>query len=192
MTDTSDPSDESESADGPSDRDDAENSASPASERREARPPGHDNRRERRLDDRTRRDTPSAWTAEPGAGRAGRSPPGTEEESLPRWGLQAHPDVDVAEHPDELHVWCDLPGCAEETIELSGDEWTLYVSAERAEAHWEEGGIQRRERSRHAERSVSLPARADIDAAEASFDDGVLFVRVPKHASERTQPIGFE
>jgi HSP20 family protein len=112
--------------------------------------------------------------------------------ALPRWGLQAHPDVDVAEHPDELHVWCDLPGCAEETIELSGDEWTLYVSAERAEAYWEEGGIQRRERSRRAERSIALPARTDVEAAEASFEDGVLFVRAPKHESERTQSIGFQ
>jgi HSP20 family protein len=118
--------------------------------------------------------------------------PESQEEPLPRWGLQARPDVDVAERSDELHVWCDLPGCAEETIELSGDEWTLYVSAERAEEYWEESGLQRRERSRHAERSISLPARADIDAVEASFEDGVLFVRAPKHESARTQTIGFE
>lgn len=132
------------------------------------------------------------WPYAPTDGREGRSAPETSQERLPRWGLQASPDVDVAEHPDEVHVWCDLPGCAEETIELSGDEWTLYVSAERAEEYCEDGGIQRRERSRHAERSISLPARCEVDEAEASFEDGVLFVRTPKHESERSRTIGFE
>jgi HSP20 family molecular chaperone IbpA len=66
------------------------------------------------------------------------------------------------------------------------------VSAERAGEYWEDGGIQRRERSQHAERSISLPARSDVDDAEATFEDGVLFVRAPKHESDRTRTIGFE
>ncbi|MES3516260.1 MAG: Hsp20/alpha crystallin family protein [Natronomonas sp.] len=110
----------------------------------------------------------------------------------PRLGLRACPDIDIVERSEEIHIWCDLPGCDEETIELSGDERTLHVSAQRAEEHWAEGDICRRERSKQAERSITLPARSDIDAAEASFDDGVLTIRAPKHESDHPRVIGIE
>lgn len=101
----------------------------------------------------------------------------------------SRPDVDIVEHANEIHVWCDLPGCTADSIDLSGDEWTLYVTGERADEYWEGDLIYHRERSETAERAISLPARSDIGDAEATYDDGVLFVRAPKHESERTQEI---
>lgn len=144
-----------------------------------------------------RRDDPATEASESpewpfGLPSGGDATPSGEEERTARMGMQARPDVDVAEHPQEVHVWVDLPGCEEDTIELSGDDWTLYVTAERSDEFWEGGGIQRRERARHAERSVSFPARSVVDEAEATFENGVLLVRVPKHESAKRQSIGFE
>lgn len=195
MTDSADAAESSED----SGRDDARTATRrrykhPVYERPRARgtPPGPKRRPNRAGTERTAERVAHSPEWPFGPTEEERERPEPEGEEPPQLGLHALPDVDIAEHPTKLHVWCDLPGCDEGTIELSGDEWTLYVSAERSEEHWEEGDIHQRERGRFAERSIELPARCDIDEAEATYDDGVLLVRVPKHESEHTQTIGLD
>lgn len=98
----------------------------------------------------------------------------------------ATPDVDVYDAPDELTVFCDLPGVRAEDIQLEGDEHRLRIAADRTPAGIEaERSPTRRERHRRAERTVQLPAAVIVEQAEATCEHGVCRVRLPK-ASRRS------
>lgn len=105
-------------------------------------------------------------------------------ETLRRWT----PAMDLAETEDAFVLRADLPGVAEAdvNIELEGD--VLTVSGERRSDHEDKGeGFYRVERSygRFA-RSLTLPEGVDPERVAASFDKGVLEVRIPK--PEQRQP----
>lgn len=92
------------------------------------------------------------------------------------------PSMDLAETEDAYVLRADLPGLepADVTIEL--ESRVLTIAGERHAEHEVESTVQRRvERSFGAfRRSLTLPAGVDADAITASFDKGVLTVRVPK------------
>jgi HSP20 family protein len=92
------------------------------------------------------------------------------------------PAMDLVETGDEFVLLADLPGLSEDdvTIELEGG--VLTVSGEReAEQEQREQGYVRLERSMGAfARSLTLPDGIDPEGIKASFDRGVLEVRIPK------------
>jgi len=93
--------------------------------------------------------------------------------------------VDVVDTDDEIVVYADLPGRNPDSIsvQLTENE-TLEIEAQRDD-HSAEGRYVTRERSREQlSRSVSLPAAVDEDETEASYDRGVLTVRLQKLRSE--------
>ncbi|WP_435096749.1 Hsp20/alpha crystallin family protein [Halarchaeum sp. P4] len=94
--------------------------------------------------------------------------------------------------PEEVHVFADLPGCDRDRIELRARENRLRIRADREDDAAGEGRVHRRERSRTVDRTVDLPARADVDEARASYENGVLRITLPKREEERERPIGFE
>lgn len=98
-------------------------------------------------------------------------------------GLDAgHIPVDVEERDDEIVVRADLPGVEEDRIDLTVDVDTVRIAASDDMEVAEEGETYvRRERStRSFRRAVALPAPVDPDTAEASYENGVLTVRVEK------------
>ena len=99
--------------------------------------------------------------------------------------LGGDPPVDVVDTDDEIVVYADLPGRDPDSIsvQLTENE-TLEIEAQRDD-HSAEGRYVTRERSREQlSRSVSLPAAVDEDETEASYDRGVLTVRLQKLRSE--------
>jgi len=90
--------------------------------------------------------------------------------------------VDVAERDGEFVVTCDLPGFDTDDIELRVTDHTLHLHAEHTtEEEVEEENYLHRERTRaDISRSIPLPQDIDEDAVTASYDDGVLTVRLPK------------
>jgi len=93
--------------------------------------------------------------------------------------------VDVVDTDDEIVVYADLPGRNPDSIsvQLTENE-TLEIEAQRDD-HSAEGRYVTRERNREQlSRSVSLPAAVDEDETEASYDRGVLTVRLQKLRSE--------
>jgi HSP20 family protein len=97
--------------------------------------------------------------------------------------------VDVRDEGEAIVVLADLPGYDTDNIEVAlTDERTLRISAEReseSEESDEEGIYVRRERTREStERTVSLPDPVDDESTEASYDNGVLTVTLPKQSPD--------
>ena len=95
-----------------------------------------------------------------------------------RWA----PAIDVFEREDAIFLKADLPGLDEDDVRIEVNDNVLALSGERrSEAQEEKNGYYRVERSYGAfSRSLVLPEGVDPDRIEASFDRGVLEVKVPK------------
>ena len=102
---------------------------------------------------------------------------GRERESR-RWV----PQMDLVEAEDHFVLKADLPGLDEGDVSIEVQDGTLTISGERkAEHESRERGWYRIERSFGSfSRSLTLPDRVDPDGISASFDRGVLEVRIPK------------
>ena len=92
------------------------------------------------------------------------------------------PAMDLVEVDDHFVLKADLPGLSEEDVAIEIQDNTLTVSGERKTEHEQhERGWYRVERQfGRFSRSLSLPEGIDADAVSASFDKGVLSVRIPK------------
>jgi HSP20 family protein len=110
-----------------------------------------------------------------------RSGSGTDSENIPR--------TDVEETNDAFVIELDLPGLKKEdiNIELSGHR--LTVTGERKERQ-REGVLRRRTRTVGRFRyEIVLPVDVDDKKVEASLNEGVLTVRIPKHTAEEPKRI---
>ena len=98
------------------------------------------------------------------------------------------PAMDLVEESEHFVLRADLPGLDEDDVNLEVEGDTLTLSGERKVEHRDEKeGYFRLERSTGAfRRTLHLPEGVDPEGIEASFDRGVLEVRIPKPAE--TQP----
>jgi HSP20 family protein len=103
---------------------------------------------------------------------------GAEREQGRRW----IPPVDLVEADDHFVLKADLPGLSESDVSIEVQDGTLTISGERrSEEESKERGWYRIERSFGSfRRSLTLPDGVDPDGIAASFDRGVLEVRIPK------------
>jgi HSP20 family protein len=94
--------------------------------------------------------------------------------------MPAWPKVEVAETENGIRVAAELPGMDEKDVEVSVIDNVLTIRGER-KAHIDD-------RERHFseryygrfERVIPLPFEVEDERAEASFDNGVLTVTLPK------------
>jgi HSP20 family protein len=95
------------------------------------------------------------------------------------------PAVDIFENAEEYRVVADLPGVRQEDIDIDLERGELIVFAKRQVAR--EGEALALGRAEGDFRRVfRIPEDLDRAKVEASFDDGVLQIRLPK--SERAKP----
>ncbi|HXU30501.1 MAG TPA: Hsp20/alpha crystallin family protein [Thermoanaerobaculia bacterium] len=101
------------------------------------------------------------------------------------------PAVDVAETPDGLSLYAELPGLTREDVDITLENNVLTVRGERKfEKDVKEENFHRIERSYGAfSRSFTLPTNVKSDAVEATFKDGVLTVRIPKAEEAKSRKI---
>jgi HSP20 family protein len=94
--------------------------------------------------------------------------------------------VDVVDDGDAYVVTADLPGFDRADIEVTLANRRLELLAERETESEEEGpDYVRRERRRGSlRRTVPLPGRVDADGTEATYENGVLTVTLPKHEAD--------
>jgi HSP20 family protein len=92
------------------------------------------------------------------------------------------PAVDIFDTADAIVLKAELPGLEAGDIDIEVDDNVLTIKGERRfEETVEEGRYYRVERAYgHFSRSVTLPQGVKGDQISASFDRGVLEVRVPK------------
>jgi HSP20 family protein len=97
-------------------------------------------------------------------------------------GGDARLPLDVRTTKDALYVNASLPGFKPEDVEITVENGTLTIRAEdRSEQTAEQGGWVVREISRGSVmRSVTLPTGLEADKAEATFENGILRLRLPK------------
>lgn len=101
------------------------------------------------------------------------------------------PAMDLVETEDNLVLRADLPGMDRDDIEIEVKDGVLTVAGERrAEHESEREGYHRIERSfGRFSRSLGLPRGVEASAVEASFENGVLEVRLPKPAERKATRI---
>lgn len=97
------------------------------------------------------------------------------------------PAMDLVETEDHLVLRADLPGLSEDDVAIEVKDNVLTVSGERRAEHEEKSeGFYRVERAFGGfSRSLTLPRGIDAAAIKASFDRGVLEVKVPKPAERK-------
>ena len=107
--------------------------------------------------------------------------------TLRRW----MPAMDLLESGDHFVLRADLPGLSEDDVKIELEDSTLSIFGERKADHESEGeGYYRVERAFGAfQRSLTLPKGVDPEAVTASFDRGVLEVRIPKPEARKPRRI---
>ena len=117
------------------------------------------------------------------------------DESLikPRWGWiapmsAANLAIDMFETKDEVVVKAALPGVKPEEVEVTITGNTLTISGESKEENEvkEKDYLRQERRYGSFTRTVSLPDGLKADKADASFQNGVLTLKIPK--SEEVKP----
>ncbi|MEF8786575.1 MAG: Hsp20/alpha crystallin family protein [Haloarculaceae archaeon] len=96
--------------------------------------------------------------------------------------MAASVKVDLEDTEDELVLTAELPGFDPDDIDVRVTDRTLRLEAEYEESEEEEGKeFIRRERHRASTvRSISLPEPVETDDISASYNNGILTVRMPK------------
>ena len=90
--------------------------------------------------------------------------------------------ADLIETENDFTVHVDLPGCDKNDLECSIVDNVLHIKAERKHQYTEESeGSRKIERTfGRMERAIKLPGSAKTDAAQTSFNNGVLSISFPK------------
>jgi HSP20 family protein len=92
------------------------------------------------------------------------------------------PALDISERKDAYLVTVELPGVEAEDLEITMEDGLLTIQGERHFAHDSpEQQFHRVERRYGAfRRSITLPAQVQAEQIEATFENGVLQIVVPK------------
>jgi HSP20 family protein len=101
------------------------------------------------------------------------------------------PAMDLVESGDAFVLRADLPGLTENDVKIELEDNVLTISGERKAEHEErKEGYYRVERSHGTfHRSLTLPDGVEPEAVKASFDKGVLEVRIPKPAAHKPRKV---
>jgi HSP20 family protein len=101
------------------------------------------------------------------------------------------PAMDLVEAENEFVLRADLPGLSEQDVNIEVDDNVLTISGERKAEHEDrKEGLYRVERSYGSfRRSLTLPDNVDPEAVKASFENGVLEVRVPKPEERKPRKV---
>lgn len=100
------------------------------------------------------------------------------------WGLS----VDVLENDDAVMVKASVPGIDPKDLEITMSDNVLTIKGERKEEQEidEEQYHLRERRYGSFSRSVALPVKVNEDAIEATCENGVLTINIPK--AEEVKP----
>ena len=101
------------------------------------------------------------------------------------------PPVNIFDAGDGVAVIAEVPGIDPSSINVAGQGNTLTIAGERQrETSTEASGYHRRERPfGEFSRSIQLPEQLDLDKAAASYEAGMLIIRVPKAETAKPRQI---
>ena len=98
------------------------------------------------------------------------------------WGGNSEIALDVYKEGDDLVIRAALPGVKPEEVEVTITEDTLTIAGERKPEKEvkEEDYLHREYRSGSFRRVVALPHGLDAKKADASYENGILTINVPR------------
>jgi HSP20 family protein len=101
------------------------------------------------------------------------------------------PALDVKENADSYIVSLEVPGIAQDDLNISLENNVLTVRGQKQQKHEEkEGEFRRVERSYGSfARSVTLPRTVESGKVSASLNDGVLQIELPKEEQAKPRQI---
>jgi HSP20 family protein len=104
------------------------------------------------------------------------------------------PSMDLVETEDHFVLRADLPGMSEADVSIELEDNVLTLSGERKAEHEEKKeGYYRVERSfGQFRRSLTLPDGIDPEGIAATFDKGVLEVRIPKPEERKPRRVAIQ
>jgi HSP20 family protein len=104
------------------------------------------------------------------------------------------PAMDLVETDEHFVLKADLPGLSEDDVAIEVEENVLTISGERKAEHEDKReGFVRVERSYGSfRRSLTLPEGIDPEAVSASFENGVLEVRIPKPEQRKPRKVAIQ
>lgn len=103
--------------------------------------------------------------------------------------------IDVSEKDDKFYVTAEIPGVAKEDIDLSlsGDIVSISAEIEQKDEQKEGNKVLRSERYfGSVSRSFQLPEKVNVDAAEASYENGVLQLILPKETGSVSKKLAIK
>lgn len=102
--------------------------------------------------------------------------------------------VDVREDPDHIYVEAELPGFTKEQVDITLENQTLTITADRQEERSDGNGsggeylLKERRHTRFA-RSFTLPPTVDESKVDAKLADGVLRITLNKREESKPRKI---
>jgi HSP20 family protein len=104
------------------------------------------------------------------------------------------PALDVFENQEKFVITMELPGVSPDDVDISVEDSTLMVRGERRfySEQQEESFLRIERRFGEFTRSLTLPSTADAESIQASFDQGVLTVEVPKREEAKPRKISIK
>lgn len=101
--------------------------------------------------------------------------------------------TDISENAAGFDLNLALPGCNKQDILVKVENQILKIQAERKQVK-EENRTYHRMETRYGkfERSFRLGENADHEKIEARFEDGILFLHIPKKVKEAQLPAVIE
>jgi HSP20 family protein len=104
------------------------------------------------------------------------------------------PFIDVMEKDKEIIAIAELPGLEKKDIKINVTEDMLEISAEtkQEEKKEEKGYVYRERRSGSYYRAISLPSPVDPDNSKATYENGVLEIKMPKTEVKKKTPLMIE
>jgi len=104
------------------------------------------------------------------------------------------PALDVHETQDKFVITMELSGVSPDDVDISVEDSTLVVRGERKfyREQDEESFLRIERRFGEFTRSLTLPSTADAESIQASFDQGVLTIEVPKKEEAKPRKISIK
>lgn len=102
--------------------------------------------------------------------------------------------ADIWEDDESVHVEAELPGFAKDDIEVTLENGMLQISAERSSETEQRKGSPILNERRYAKyyRSFALPAAVGDEDVDATFNNGVLHLTLPKRPEARPRRINLK
>ena len=118
------------------------------------------------------------------------NPTGAGNGGARRW----MPPMDLVETEEHFVLKADLPGLSEGDVTIELEDNVLTIAGDRkSESEVKRDGFYRLERATGTfRRSLTLPEGIDPDQVQATFDKGVLTVRIPKPEERKPRRVAIQ